>query len=139
MSLARWEANITHARQFCLNSENESNFPHTRAFLALQAGELALKALYYRFFPNGDKVEHSHLTTNLVNIVCNELGTEEPQEILDAVRRIYRHYTAARYPEDTTEYFCCASYQVGCWTYPDILDEIHADVETIFDWVEKQL
>ena len=139
LSVERWEANIIHARQFLHDSENETNFAHTRVFLGLQAGELALKALYYKQYPQGDKVEHSHLTTNLVKIVCNELGIERPQEIIDAVRRIYKHYEAARYPEETTEYFCCATYQVGCWTYPDILEEIQADVNTIFSWAEKQL
>lgn len=137
MSFERWEAHLVHARQFLNDSKTEGIFAHTRAFLALQAGELALKALFYNQFPNGN--QRGHLSRRLVGDVCHKLDITAPPEIVDAAGRIEKHYNATRYVEDTTKYFCSTAMQVGCWHYTPILGDIISDVETIFDWVEGQL
>ena len=137
MSLERWEANITHARQFYLSSEAEGLYIHVQAFLLVQAGELAIKAVCYKKDPTTNL--EGHLSKQLLGDLRAKTGVQAPEDVKDAAERLKKHYDATRYPEETTRQFGCIAYQIGCWQYQPIFEDIKKDAKIIIDWAEKQI
>ncbi len=137
MSFSSSEAYLVHARHCNEDSKNEEISAQNRVSLAMNAGELIFKALYYKHEPNG-KVE-GHLGPRLSGKICHQLDITPPKQVVESLRSVEKHYKASRYPEETTKYFCELSMQVGCHIYPEILESVLEDIETIFMWVEEEI
>ena len=137
MSFEKWEAYLVHARHCYEDSQSECISAQNRVSLAMNAGELIFKALYYKHETDG-RVE-GHLGPGLSGKICHQLGIIPPKQVVESLRRVEKHYEASRYPEETTKYFCELSMQVGCQIYPEILDSVLEDVETIFTWLEGEI
>jgi len=137
MSFSLSDAYLVHARHCNEDSKNEEISAQNRVSLAMNAGELIFKALYYKHEPDG-KVE-GHLGPRLSGKICHQLGITPPKQVVESLRKVEKHYEASRYPEETTKYFCELSMQVGCQIYPEILDSVLEDIEIIFKWIDKQL
>jgi len=129
-------AAMIHARQFLFNSKNASLFPNVRAHLAAISAELALRAVYYKHHP--EREIKKHISKSLVGEVCYQCGLESDVGVVEAADRLEPHYTASRYPEETTREFDCVAMQVGCWHYPYVIEDIVADAEKIVDWASSQ-
>jgi len=130
-------AAMIHARQFLNDSKNVTLFPNVRAHLAAISAELALKAVYYMYYPDGEIKKH--ISRNLMGDVCHLSGIQSDSEVVNAAGRLEPHYSASRYPEETTRTFDCVAMQVGCWHYPDVIESIVNDAETIVEWASSQL
>ena len=139
MGHPKWEAYLIHAEQFITDSMNDQISEPSRAFLAVMAGELALKSLYYKNRPHGDiKV---HISRNLLlNKVCHPLGITPTTEVLNAVDELRNHYNAPRYPEETTVIFSCeVAQQASVYHYGPIIEDLIKYAQVIIDWVKTQL
>jgi len=135
MSFEKWEAYLVHARHCYEDCQSECISAQNAVFLALTAGELIMKTLYYKHIPEGH-VE-GHLDRRLSGTICHQLNIRPPQDIVEAIRRVEGHYKASRYPEETTKYFCCLAEQAACQHYPEALSSILADVDIIYSWAEE--
>jgi HEPN domain-containing protein len=130
-------AMMIHARQYLDDSLKQENFATTRTFLAVNAAELALKAVYYSYRPDG--AIKGHTSRQLVGNVCHVCGIPSEEKILQAAENLDPHYDASRYPKETSQEFCCASFQVGCWHYPDVIDSLVGDAKLIVEWSAEHL
>lgn len=137
MSIEKWEAYHIHARQCFEDCKNETVSAQNRASMSLQAGELILKAVYYKKVPDGEI--SGHLSQGLVDRIQNQIQETIPVAIKHAAQQVEEHYQASRYPEETSQYFCCLSMEVACQHYPYVLGDILRDIEIIFQWGEEQI
>jgi len=141
MSCERSLACLIHARHFSEDSKNESVSSLSRAFLAVQSGELMIKAIYFKRFPKTPlpKKLRKHSSRELLDLVCKKAGIKAPKDVIEAVERVEALYEASRYPDDAANYFGTELIHPGCQRMPDKIPEILRDTEIIFKWAETEL
>jgi HEPN domain-containing protein len=121
---ARWRAEAGRALESA-RVQSDAGLHNWSCFAAEQAGQLAMKALLHGLGrgPWGhDLVRLGELTA--------EAGVEPPRGVLDAMRRLGRHYIPARYPDAHPEGPASTHYGER-----DAFEAI-ADAETVLRFVD---